>query len=102
MYVIGKRTVELIETITKRDLPHEFNGIYEWPGGQNTLQKEFVELGPDRTLWKSTCEYSFSSFPLKLMGVFLPGMFRKQNMMFLENFEAFAEHGRNVNEGQLS
>ena len=37
---------------------------------------------------------------LKMMGFFFPGMFRKQNLSFLQNFKAFAEEGRNVNEGK--
>jgi len=37
---------------------------------------------------------------LKLMGFFCPGMFRRQNLSFLKNFKAFAEAGRNVNDGR--
>lgn len=37
---------------------------------------------------------------LKLMGLLVPGMFRKQNLKFLQNFKAFAEEGRTVNGGQ--
>ena len=35
---------------------------------------------------------------LKMMGLFCPGMFRKQNQKFLDNFKAFAEEGRCVND----
>ena len=33
---------------------------------------------------------------LKLMGFLAPGMFRKQNLKFLQNFKAFCEHGHDV------
>ena len=99
VYRSGKHTIELIETVTERKLPDEFNGTYEWPGGRNTLRHRFIELGPNRTRWESTCAYQFSSFLLKLMGFFCPGMFRKQNLRFLQNFKAFAEEGRNANAG---
>lgn len=92
----GKQTIELIETVTDRNLPDEFNGTYEWNGGKNTLRNRFLELGPNRTRWESTCEYQFTSWMLKLMGLFAPGMFRKQNRKFLENFKAFCEHGQDV------
>jgi len=92
--------IELIETVTERKLPDEFNGTYEWPGGRNTLRHRFIELGPNRTRWESTCAYQFSSFLLKLIGFFCPGMFRKQNLRFLQNFKAFAEEGHNANAGK--
>ena len=63
-----------------------------------TLQNRFIEVGPNKTRWESTCEYSFSSLPLKVMGALFPGMFKKQNMMFLENFKAFCEEGRDIRE----
>ena len=94
----GKCKVELTETITERNLPDEFNGTYEWKGGKNSLRNRFIELGPERTRWESTCEYEFSSLMLKLMGFFAPGMFRKQNQKFLDNFKAFCEHGTDVRE----
>ena len=98
VYLNGKHTIELIETVTERNLPDEFNGTYEWPGGRNTLRNRFIELGPERTKWESTCVYHFSSCMLKMMGLFCPGMFRKQNLSFLQKSKAFAEEGRNVNE----
>ena len=99
VYKNGKHTIELIETVTECNLPEEFNGIYEWSGGRNTLRNRFIALGPNRTKWESTCSYQFSSFMLKMMGLFCPGMFRKQNLSFLKNFKAFAEEGRDVNGG---
>lgn len=92
----GKQTVELIETVTERNLPDEFNGTYEWNSGKNTLRNRFIEIGPERTRWESTCDYEFSSLLLKLMGFLAPGMFRKQNQSFLENFKAFCEQGQDV------
>ncbi len=96
VFVNGRHRFELIETITERRLPDEFNGTYEWAGGRNTLQNRFIEMGPNRTKWVSTCDYQFKSFMLKMMGLLMPGMFRKQNLKFLQNFKAFCEEGRDV------
>ena len=96
VFMNGKRRMELLETVTERNLPDEFNGTYEWSGGMNSLRNQFVELGPNRTKWISTCEYKFRSLPLKIMGALMPGLFRKQNMKFLQNFKAFCEEGRDV------
>ena len=95
-YKMGNRKMELTETILKRSLPDEFNGRYEWDGGSNTLDNRFVELGPASTRWESTCAYAMKSFMLKVMGTLFPGMFRKQNLKFMNNFKAFVEHGTSV------
>lgn len=100
VYLNGKHRIELTETITKRNLPDEFDGTFEWKGGKNTLVNRFIELGPDKTRWESTCEYEFSSLMLKLMGALFPGKFREQNLMFMRNFKAFAEEGCDVRESQ--
>lgn len=98
IYLNGKQKIELIETITKRNLPDEFHGTYEWNGGKNTLENCFIELSPNRTRWESTCAYEMKSLMLKLMGLIMPGAFRKQNQLFLDNFKAFAENGTDVRE----
>ncbi len=33
----GRTRIELTETITHVNLPEEFDGLYEWSGGMNTL-----------------------------------------------------------------
>jgi len=97
-YLLGKRPMVLTETIIDNNLPDEFNGRYEWPGGENTLRNRFLELGSGRTRWVSTCDYKFSSTMMKLMGCVMPGMFRRQNLRFLQNFKAFCEEGRDIRE----
>lgn len=87
----GKRRIELVETITKRALPDEIHGLYEWAGGQNTLVNRFMAIGPATTRWESTCAYDLTHVMLKVMGAVAPGMFRRQNQKFLDNFKAFAE-----------
>ena len=78
----GKREMELIETIHVRDLPERFDGHYAWKGGENTLENRFLELGPDKTRWESTCAYTLHHPMLKFMAFVAPGMFKKQNMKF--------------------
>lgn len=95
-YKHGKREFELIETVTERNLPETFNGNYEWGGGFNTLENHFTELGPDKTRWESKCVYELRNPMLKLMGFLMPGMFKKQNMKYLENFKRFCEHGTDI------
>jgi len=95
-YLLGKKPMELTETITRREPPESFDATYEWQGGMNTLENRFTEPAPGTTRWESTCDYRFSSAPLKVMGVLMPWMFRAQNMKYLKNFKAFAETGADV------
>ncbi len=97
-YQHGKRTMDLIEVLEVRKLPEEFHGRYEWPGGSNTLENYFHELGPGRTRWESRCSYHFTSIPMKLMGLFASGMFKKQNQKWLQHFKEFCETGVDVRE----
>ena len=98
VYLQGKHRIELIETVTERNLPDEFNGTYSWEGGSNSLVNRFIELGPDKTRWESTCTYDMRSMMLKIMSTLMPGMFRKQNLKYMKNFKAFCETGWDVRE----
>lgn len=100
VYLSGKQRIELIETITRRDLPDVFDGTYEWSGGKNTLHNRFLDLGGAQTRWESTCAYTFSSLKMRMMGSVLGGVFRKQNLKFLEQFKAFCEEGKDVRDAR--
>jgi hypothetical protein len=102
VYVNGKNTIELTETITKRNLPDEFNGSYEWSSGKNTLENRFIVVGPNKTRWESTCGYEMKTLFMKAMGLVMSGSFKKQNLKFMENFKAFAETGASVRDGSSS
>ncbi|MTI19973.1 SRPBCC family protein [Fulvivirga sp. RKSG066] len=89
-YRMGKREIEMIETITVRNLPEEFSGTYEADGVYNIQRNFFKEKGKDQTLWISESEFQFSGF-MKLMGWVMPGAFKKQSKKFLVAFKEFAE-----------
>lgn len=89
-YKMGKREIEMIETITCRNLPDEFSGTYEAKGVWNHVQNYFIEKGEDKTVWRSVNEFKCSGF-LKVMIFFMPGMFKKETCKYLINFKEFAE-----------
>lgn len=89
-YKMGKREIEMIETITVKNLPHEFSGTYEAKGVWNEAKNFFIPLDEHRTLYKSENEFRFSGF-MKLIGLLMPGAFKKQSMKYLELFKKFAE-----------
>lgn len=98
MYKFGKREMELIETITKRNFPHEFNATYDAKGMHNIQQNLFEELPDGTTKWTSNSEFQASSFMLKAMMFFMPGVFKKQSLQYMNDFKKFAETGFSATE----
>jgi len=90
VFQMGKRKIEMVETITKRKLPEEFTGTYEAPGVWNSVENHFEELGPQKTLWTTNNEFRCKGF-MKVMAFLMPGMFKKQSYKYLEMFKRFAE-----------
>ncbi len=89
LYKMGKREVEMIETITKNALPDEFDGTYEAKGVYNVITNKFIDHG-NRTQWISENEFQFSGF-MKFMSLFMKGAFPKQTLKTMNNFKEFAE-----------
>lgn len=89
-YKMGKREIEMIETITVKNLPKEFSATYEAKGVWNEMKNYFEEIDDHSTRWRSDSHFEFSGF-MKLIGLFMPGSFKKQSQKSLEQFKAFAE-----------
>lgn len=89
-YKMGKREIEMIETITKRNLPDEFTGTYEAKGVFNIVKNRFIPIGDNKTKYVTEQEFQFSGF-MKMMGIFMPGAFKKQSLKYMIAFKEFAE-----------
>ena len=89
-YKMGKREVEMIETITAKNLPEEFNGTYEAKGVWNEVRNSFVALDLQTTKWVAESHFKFSGF-MKIIALLMPGSFKKQSQKYLDLFKAFAE-----------
>jgi hypothetical protein len=89
-FKMGSREIEMIETITVRNLPHEFSGTYEAKGVYNIVKNKFVSLSPDKTKYISEQEFHFKGF-MKIIGFLMPGAFKKQSIKYLTDFKNFAE-----------
>ena len=91
-FKVGKRTMEIVETITERDLPRRFSGTYTAKGMWNLVENEFEELPGGRTLWKSHNEFRGENLLMKVMLLLMPGAFRKQSLKYMVAFKDFAEN----------
>jgi hypothetical protein len=94
-YKMGKREIEMEEGIIKNDLPEQFHVNYTAKGVYNIQENFFEETPGDKTLWISHNEFRFSGF-MKLMGLFMPGAFRKQSYQYMKDFKAFVENNQSV------
>lgn len=89
-FQMRKREIEMIETVTVRNLPAEFSGTYEAKGVFNVVKNSFLPAGQDKTRYVTEQEFQFSGF-MKLMGFLMPGAFKKESMKYLHNFKKVAE-----------
>jgi hypothetical protein len=87
---MGKREIEMIETITKRNLPEEFTGTYEAKGVFNISKNSFIPINENSTKYVSEQEFQFKGI-MKLIGAVMPGAFKKQTVKYLNAFKEFAE-----------
>ena len=87
---MGKREIEMIETITTRNLPDEFSGTYEAKGVFNILKVTFVKVSDTKTKYITEEEFQFKGF-MKLMAFLMPGAFKKQSLKYMTAFKNFAE-----------
>jgi len=94
-YKMGKRQLSMVETIIKKQLPEEMHMTYDTKGVHN-IQKNYFRDEGDKTRWISEAEFQFSGFGMKLMGLLMPGAFKKQSLAYMEDFKAFAEKGESV------
>ena len=89
-YKMGKRKVEMIETITKNTLPEALDGTYSTSGVYNIISNRFEIFNESQTKWISENEFQFTGF-MKIMGFFIKGSFPKQTLKVMQQFKTFAE-----------
>jgi hypothetical protein len=89
-FKMGNRTIEMIETVTARNLPHEFSGTYEAKGVFNLVKNKFAEISPGKTRYSTEHEFQFQGF-MKVIAFLMPGAFKKQSMKYLMDFKKFVE-----------
>ena len=110
VFQMGQQTIECTETITRREpvdlhaIPSDsvvhFEREIVGKGMWNAARERLTETGPETTLWVSENEYRFSGLLMRLVGLVMPGAFRKQSLQHMQDFKAFAEHGTDVREAK--
>lgn len=103
---MGQQQFEATETITRRE-PAELRGIPQesvvhfdreivGEGMWSVVRDRLTEASPGKTRWVQESEYRFSGWLMRLVGLLMPGTFRKQSLEHMQDFKAFAEQGKDV------
>ena len=101
LYDMGRRRMEMIETIIERNLPEEFSGTYDASGVHNIVRNYFYDEG-EQTRWALDSEFQFRSF-MRIMSLFIPNSkFHEQTRSSMEAFKRFAENAGAADEQQAS
>lgn len=82
--------MEMVETITVKNLPHEFSGTYDAQGVHNIVSNHFYDISGTRTRYVSAQEFQFKGM-MKVIAFLMPGAFKKQSMKYLKDFKKFVE-----------
>lgn len=91
-YRHGKNEMELTETITKNELPYNFESHYHHVHMDNTMKCKFTALSENQTRYEYEYEYTRINWIMpKLMSILFPGMYKKPAEKWLKQFKAFAE-----------
>ncbi len=95
-FKMGKRELEMVETIIKQNFPEEFHATYDSKGVHNIQKNSFHEVAENQPKWVSESEFQFASLGMKLMAWLIPGIFKKQSKKYADDFKNFAEKGISV------
>lgn len=89
-FLMGKRKMEMIETVTVRNLPEEFSGVYESKSGLNLVTNRFIPISETKTKYVNEQEFQLKGL-MKILAPLMIGLFKKQSMKYLVAFKKFAE-----------
>lgn len=94
VYRMGSREIEMVETITERQLPDRLAGTYQTRGMTSHIANRFEDLG-GTTRWHTDNEFIASGW-LKALTWLMPWSFKRQTRTMMHHFKTFAETGETL------
>ncbi len=89
-YKMGKREIDMTETIEEMNLPDTFSARYEAKGVTNWVRNNFESVDNSKTKWSTYHEFKLKG-GIKIFGWLFPKKFKQQSYSFMEDFKRFAE-----------
>lgn len=90
-YAEGKREFVLVEKITYRAEPDQFDGVYENNFADNVIKNFFIATSENETLWKMETEFKFKTFIMKIMGPLMKKNFVIRTEKDMQRFKELVE-----------
>ncbi len=86
------KTIIMIETIIKKNLPHEWHGKYTANGIESIQKNYFKQVNKNQTHWINQSEFKFHG-AMRIISKILPNIFKNRGEQVMIDFKAFAERG---------
>ncbi|MEX1192621.1 MAG: SRPBCC family protein [Brumimicrobium sp.] len=90
-FKMGKRNMEMIETVLKRELPKQYLVSYEVNGVYNEVDNRFEKIDNQKTLYTTHQYFEFKGF-MRFLAFFIRGSFKKQSLKYANDFKKFVEN----------
>lgn len=87
----NEREFSLVEKITHRDEPNQFDGVYENKFADNVIRNTFIEKGNEQTLWVMEAEYKFKTLIMKILGPLIKKNYVARSQRDMQRFKEMAE-----------
>ncbi len=87
----GGREFSLIEKVTVRDEPNQFDLLYENEFTDNPMHNTFNEQNGNVSLWVVEAVFKFKTIMMKLLGPFLKKNFIRRTQKDMDRFKEFVE-----------
>lgn len=89
-YKRGRGTLEMVETIVRRQFPDHFDGTYDAGGVHNISNHQFIDVDGTATRWVEHNIFELKGF-MKVVGLLFGSSFRKETRKTMKAFKTFAE-----------
>ncbi|MEX2483331.1 MAG: SRPBCC family protein [Brumimicrobium sp.] len=89
-FKMGKRNMEMIETVLKRELPKQYLVSYEVNGVYNEVDNRFEKIDNQKTLYTTHQYFKFKGF-MRFLAFFIGRSFKKQSLKYANDFKKFVE-----------
>lgn len=99
IFKMGKRNMEMIETVLKRDLPKQYVVSYEVNGVYNEVDNRFDKIDDHKTLYTTQQYFKFKGM-MKILAFFIGKSFKKQSLKYANDFKKFVEENEKVTSGR--
>ncbi|MHA7306187.1 SRPBCC family protein [Arthrobacter sp. TMN-49] len=86
----GRGTLEMVETIVRRELPDHFDATYDANGVHNICANQFIDIDGASTQWVAHNIFELKGF-MKVVGALFGASFRKESYKSMQAFKTFAE-----------